>query len=81
LKIMYAWLIISIVQYGIGIVIIMLFIPKTHRLYTISELTWIPYLIGFCCIHIPASICICKLEPTVNGFCDYLGFFGDVFTK
>lgn len=80
-KILYACLIISIVQYGIGIVIFMLFVPKSHRLYTINELTWIPYLLGFCCIHIPSSLCVCRLEPTVNGCCDYFRFLADAFTK
>jgi hypothetical protein len=81
LKIMYACLIFSIVHYGIGLLIFMLVIPKSNRPYTISELTWMPYLLGFCCIHIPISLCVCKLEPSVNGFCDYFRFLGNLFTK
>ena len=80
-KILYAVLILSIMQYGIGIVIYTLSVSKPHKKYTINELTWIPYLIGTSCIHIPLSICICKLEPNVHGLCDYLRFLEDTFTK
>lgn len=81
LKILYASLIISIVQYGVGIVIFILFVPKSHQLYTINEVTWIPYLLGFCCIHIPVSLCVCRLEPNVNGCCGYFRYLAVEFTK
>ena len=80
-KLSYAALIISIVQYGIGIVLLMLFVPKPNRIYNISELTWIPYLLGCLTIHIPTALCVCKLEPTVNNCCDYGRFFIEMFTK
>lgn len=80
-KLTFAWFIVSIVQYGIGIMIYMLFVPKSHRTYTISELTWIPYCIGLCCIHVPLFLCVYKLEPGVDGCEDYFRCVSSVLTK
>lgn len=80
-KIAYAWFIVSILQYGVGIMILMLFMPKSHRMYTTNELTWIPYCIGLCCVHVPLFLCACKLEHSVNGCGDYLRCVVYVITK